>query len=141
MDIPQIVAAMTASGALADAAARTGVEPAEAGTILTGILAHIDAGGRIAGVAGAVAANTGLDASRIEAFLPQVLPLIQGHAAAAPEAGRELMSAFINAAGAGGGARGHAWRPLQAGLRDRSRPHPPARPRRPPPLCASRLAA
>ncbi len=97
---------MTASGALPEAAARAGVDPSEAETVLAGILAHIDAGGRIAGLGDAVAAKTGLDASKIEAFLPQVLPLIQGHAAAAPEAGRELMSAFIKAAGAGGGLAG-----------------------------------
>ena len=80
MDIGGIVSQLESNGALHPAAQSAGVEPQQAGSILQGILEHFDGGGAPEEMAESVASRVGVSPQQVEALLPQVMPLLEGHA-------------------------------------------------------------
>jgi hypothetical protein len=109
MDLQGLLSSIGGSDALNAAASQAGMEPDQAHSALQGVLEHLSTGGAAEGVVDAVAAKTGLDPSQIEAFLPQVMPLLQGHADAAG-GDQSGMSGLLGAAAGmlGGGGGGDA---------------------------------
>lgn len=108
MDIQEIVNGIASSDAIKSAAARVGVDPAEARSILHGVLDHVNAGGDLESVVESVAARTGIDPALVQSFLPHVMPLLQQHAAGAPEAVQGDLGGLIGSlagmfSGGGGG--------------------------------------
>src|SRR5450432_820142 len=108
MDIQRIMAATGSSGALAEAAEKAGIDPGQARSVFQGVLEHVGGGGGIVGCVSAVAAKTGIAPEQVEAFLPQVMPLVMGHAANDPQGAKEILGAFLSSAGGspGGGLAG-----------------------------------
>ena len=102
MDIREIVAGIASSGALGDAANQAGLDPNQAQNALHGVLEHFGGGGSLEGVAEAVAAKAGISQVQVQAFLPQVLPLLQGHAANANEGLQGVLGGLINSVSGGG---------------------------------------
>ena len=80
MDIGGIVSQLESNGALHPAAQSAGVQPQQAGSILQGVLEHFDRGGAPEGMVASVASRVGVSPQQVEALLPQVLPLLEGHA-------------------------------------------------------------
>jgi hypothetical protein len=85
MDLAGIVSQIQSSGALGSAAQDAGVHPDNASGILRGLLEHAQEGGAAEGMIETVAAKAGVSPQQVEAFLPQIMPLIQGHAQNAPQ--------------------------------------------------------
>jgi hypothetical protein len=81
MDIQNLLSGLASSGALNQAASGAGLSPDEAHGAVAGVLEHMCSGGGAEEVATVVASKTGLDPAQVQAFLPQVLPLLEGHAA------------------------------------------------------------
>jgi hypothetical protein len=108
MDIQEIVSGIASSGALGDAASQAGLEPGQAQDALHGMLEHFNNGGSLEGAAEAVAARAGITPEQVQAFLPQVLPLLQGHAANANEGVQSILGGVISSLSAGGGPSGLA---------------------------------
>jgi len=88
MDLSQIISSLSASGALGQMAQNNGLSHDEAHGALLGVLEHLTAGGSLEATAESVAARVGISPQQVQAILPQVLPLLEGHAAtgAAPPA-------------------------------------------------------
>ena len=85
MDIQSITNDLASSPTLKDAADRAGIDPAQGGAIVQGVLEHAGAGGGPESLAQGIAAKTGLDAGQIQQFLPNVMAVLQSHPAAATE--------------------------------------------------------
>lgn len=85
MDIQEIVAGIGSSSALQEVAAKVGMTPDQAQTALQGVLQHVSAGDPMEGMVEGVAAKAGVDATTVQQFLPNVMGLLQGHAANATE--------------------------------------------------------
>ena len=95
MDIREIVSGIGSSEALRDAAGRAGVDPAQAQTILQGILEHVNGGGDIAGMAEGIAGKAGVDPAQVQLFLPFVMGLLQGHSENASEGVQGVLSGLL----------------------------------------------
>jgi hypothetical protein len=95
VDIQEIVAGIASSGAIKSAAARVGVDPAQAQSVLQGVMEHVDAGGNLEGMVESVAAKTGIDPATVQAFLPYVVPLLQRHAENAPEGFQGMLGGLV----------------------------------------------
>jgi hypothetical protein len=96
MDIQEIVAGIASSGALQSAAAKAGIDPAQATTALQGMLEHMSANGApTADAVGAVAAKAGLDPAQVAAFLPSIIGLLNGHAQNANEGVQSVLGGLI----------------------------------------------
>ncbi len=107
MDIQQIVSQVSSGGELQNVAAKVGVSPDQAQTMLHGFLSHVDNGGAPEQAVGAVAQRTGVDPSIVGQFLPLVLPLLQNHAANAPAGSQSELGGLVGAvSGMLGGANG-----------------------------------
>lgn len=105
MDVQQIAAEIGSSAELSDLAAKVGISPAGAQAIVQAILAHTTSGGSPATVVSAVASHSGVDPGQVRQFLPNVMGLLQHHAAdAPPEAQGELGGLIGSVAGVLGGA-------------------------------------
>ena len=99
MDIQEIVSGIASSDAIKSAAARVGVDPAQAQSVLQGVLEHVGAGGDMESLIGSVAAKTGVDPGMVQAFLPHIMPLLQGHAANASEGVQGVLSGLVGSLG------------------------------------------
>ncbi|MDQ2765105.1 MAG: hypothetical protein M3Y22_16985 [Pseudomonadota bacterium] len=112
MDLQQIVSDIGSSGALNEAATKAGASPDQAQGMLHGVLSHLNSGGSTDGMSEAVAAKAGVDPSLVSRFLPYVLPLLQQHAASAPQGAQAglggLLGTVSGALGGGGGGGGLA---------------------------------
>jgi hypothetical protein len=111
MDLQGLLSSIGGSDALSAAAGQAGIEPDQAHSVLQGVLEHATSGGGADGIVDAVASKTGLDPAQIQAFLPQVMPLLQGHADAAggDQGGMGgLLGAVGGMLGGGGEAAGQA---------------------------------
>jgi hypothetical protein len=115
MDLEGILSSIGGSDALTAAAGQAGIAPDQAQSVLQGVLEHASAGGGAEGVVDAVASKTGLDPAQIQAFLPQIMPLLQGHADAAGDQGG-LGGLLGSVGGLLGGAGGGGLAGLAAGL-------------------------
>ena len=105
MDINDIISGITSSGALNSAASQAGIDPAQATSMLSGVLDHVSNGGSTDDIATVVADKTGLDAGTVNQFLPVAMSLLQGHADATGDQGG--LGGILGAlGGAGGGAGG-----------------------------------
>jgi hypothetical protein len=104
MDIQEIVAGISASGALGNAAQSAGLQTGQARDVLHGVLSHFDGGGALETLAESVAAKAGISQTQVQAFLPQVLPLLQQHSANASEGVQGVIGGFINSMSGGGGS-------------------------------------
>ncbi|MEJ0064360.1 MAG: hypothetical protein WDM85_02215 [Caulobacteraceae bacterium] len=78
MDIQEIVAGIGSTDALNQAADQAGLDPGQAQDALHGVLEHFTNGGSLEDVAESVAGRCGIAPDQVQAFLPQVLPLLQG---------------------------------------------------------------
>jgi hypothetical protein len=99
VDIQEIVAGIASSDAIKSAAARVGVDPAQAESVLQGVMEHVDAGGSLEGMVESVASKTGIDPATVKAFLPHVMPLLQGHAANASEGAQGMLGGLVGSLG------------------------------------------
>lgn len=102
MDIREIVSGISSSGALESAASQAGLDPSQAQDALHGVLEHFTNGGSVEEVADAVAAKAGISQDQVNAFLPQVLPLLQGHAENAEEGVQSVLSGVMGSLSGGG---------------------------------------
>jgi hypothetical protein len=118
MDLQGILSSIGGSDALTAAADQAGIAPDQAQSVLQGVLEHADSGGAPEGVVDAVAGKTGLDPAQIQAFLPQVMPLLQGHADATGDQGGlgGLLGSVGGLLGGGGASGGGGLMGLAAGL-------------------------
>jgi len=107
MDIREIIAGISSTGALGQAGAQAGLEPGQAQDALHGILEHFTNGGSLEGVAEAAAAKAGISPAQVQAFLPQVLPMLQAHSANASAGVQSVLGGIMNSM-SGGGAGGLA---------------------------------
>ena len=87
---------------------RRGLDPSQAQDALHGLLEHFDGGGSLDGLAESVAAKAGISQDQVQAFLPQVLPLLQGHAENADEGLQSVLGGIMNSMSAAGGVGGLA---------------------------------
>ena len=110
MDIREIVSGIASSGALGNAAAQAGLDPSQAQNALHGVLEHFNGGGSLEGLAESVAARAGISQDQVQAFLPQVLPMLQGHAENADEGVQSVLGGIMSSmlGGGGGGLAGLA---------------------------------
>jgi hypothetical protein len=97
MDINAIVAGIGSSQALQDAAAKAGVDPAQAQGMLSGILQHVNDGADLEGMAEGIAGKVGVQPDQVQRFLPLVMGLLQGHSANASEGVQGLLGSLIGA--------------------------------------------
>lgn len=106
MNLQDILAGIGGSQALQDAASNSGVSPQDAHGMIAGLLEHAVAGGAAENVLESVASRAGVDPSLVQQFLPQVLPLLQGHADSDAGAGQPGLGGLIGTVGGllGGGA-------------------------------------
>jgi hypothetical protein len=95
MDIAEIASGIGASDALQQAAEKAGMDPSQAQAALQGVLEHVDATGSTEGMVEGVAAKAGISPSLVQAFLPSVLGLLQGHAANASEGVQGVLGGII----------------------------------------------
>jgi hypothetical protein len=103
LDIREIVAGIGSSGLLEQAAGQAGLSPDEAQNALHGVLEHFTNGGSLEQVAEAVAGRAGVSPAQVQAFLPQVLPLLQAHSQNANEGVQSVLGGVISSlAGSGG---------------------------------------
>jgi len=108
MDISEIMSGLGSSQALQDAAGQAGIDPSAAQGIVQGVLAHAADGGAPEDIVESVAAKAGIDPSIVQQFLPQVLPLLQGHADNAAEGSQGALGELMGSVGGllGGGESG-----------------------------------
>ena len=121
MDLSGILSSIGGSDALTAAAGQAGIDPGQANSVLQGVLEHATSGGAADGVVDAVASKTGLDPAQIQAFLPQVMGLLQGHADSAGGEDQGGMGGLLGSVGgllggAGGGSGGGGLLGMAAGL-------------------------
>jgi len=83
MDFRELLSGLQGSEALNQAAGQAGLDPDLAHEAVHGIIEHVCQGGSVQEAADAVAARVGVSPDQVQALLPQVLPLLQGHAACA----------------------------------------------------------
>ena len=105
MDIREIVAGIGSTGALGQAADQAGLDPSQAQDALHGVLEHFNNGGSLESVAESVAGRCGISPDQVQAFLPQVLPMLQAHSQNADEGVQSMLGGIMNSMG-GGGALG-----------------------------------
>jgi len=86
MGLFDLVSNIGGGQALQDAASQAGVSPDVAQSILGEVMQHAADGGGAEGMVEAVAGKAGVDPSVVQQFLPMVMPLLQGHADANPDA-------------------------------------------------------
>jgi len=105
MDLQGILSSIGGSDALANAAGQAGLAPDQAQSVLQGVLEHAAGGGDSEGMIDAVAGKTGVDPSQIQAFLPQVMPLLQAHADGAAVGDQGMLGGLLGSVGGllGGG--------------------------------------
>ncbi|HEY2049602.1 MAG TPA: hypothetical protein VGH03_09675 [Caulobacteraceae bacterium] len=103
MDIREIVAGVTSSGMLGQAANQAGLNQDQAQDALHGVLEHFTNGGSMEGVAEVVAAKAGISQDQIQAFLPQVLPMLQAHSENAGEGVQSVIGGVLKSLTSGGG--------------------------------------
>jgi hypothetical protein len=108
MDIREIVAGIGSSGLLGQAAGQAGLSPGQAQDALHGVLEHFTNGGSLEQVAEAVAGRAGISQDQVQAFLPQVLPLLQAHSENANEGVQSVLGGVINSMTSSGGLAGLA---------------------------------
>jgi hypothetical protein len=80
MDLRELLSGLRGSSALNQAADQAGLDPDQAHDAMHGIVEHMTQGGAAEEVASVVAAKVGVSPDQVQALLPQVLPLLQGHA-------------------------------------------------------------
>jgi hypothetical protein len=85
MELGNLLSGLRGNPALNQAADQAGLDEGQAHGALQGIVEHVCSGGRVEEVADAVAAKVGVSPEQVQAFLPQILPLLQRHAAGAGE--------------------------------------------------------
>ena len=85
MELRELISGLRGGDALTQAADQAGLEPGQAHDAMQGIVEHICGGGAVDEVATVVAGRVGVSPDQVQALLPQVLPLLQGHAAAAAD--------------------------------------------------------
>ena len=108
MDIREIVAGVSSSGMLGQAASQAGINQDQAQDALHGVLEHFTNGGSLEGAAEAVAAKAGISQDQVQAFLPQVLPMLQAHSDNAGEGVQSVIGGVISSLTSGGGLAGLA---------------------------------
>lgn len=106
MDIREIVAGIGSTGALGQAADQAGLDPGQAQDALHGVLEHFSNGGSIESVAESVAGRCGISPDQVQAFLPQVLPMLQAHSDNASEGVQSMLGGVISSLSGGGGLGG-----------------------------------
>jgi len=104
MDLNQIVSSLRSSGAVGQLADSNGLSHDEAHGAILGLLEHLSGGAAPESAAESVAAREGISPDKVQALLPQVLSLLQGHAAsgAAPEGLGGLLGQLGGPGGLGG---------------------------------------
>lgn len=85
MELRELLSGLRGGDALNQAAAQAGLEPDQAHEAMQGVVEHVSNGGSVEEAAAAVAGRVGVSPEQVQALLPQILPLLQGHAAAAPD--------------------------------------------------------
>lgn len=83
MDFRDLLSGLRGSDALNQVAGQAGLDPDQAHDAMHGIIEHVCSGGSVEEAADAVAGRFGISPDQVQALLPQVLPLLQGHAACA----------------------------------------------------------
>ncbi len=109
MDIGEIMNGLGSSQAMQDAAGKAGVEPGVAQNVIQTLLQHVADGGTLENVAEQVAGKAGVDPGIVQSLLPQVLPLLQGHAENASDGAQGVLGSLMGAMGGmmgGGDAQG-----------------------------------
>ena len=96
MDINDIAAGIGSSPALQDLAGKLGIAPDQARSALAGVLQHVSSGQGLENVVEQVAARAGIDRAQVQAFLPSVIGLLQGHAQTAPAGAQDALSGLVS---------------------------------------------
>ena len=95
MELRELLSGLRGGAALNQAADQAGLEPDQAHAAMQGILEHVGAGGAVDEVATVVAGKVGVSPDQVQALLPQVLPLLQGHAAASGGEAQGVLGGLI----------------------------------------------
>jgi hypothetical protein len=99
MNISEMLSGLRGSAGMTDAADQAGLDPAQAHEATQGIVEHLCSGGGVEEVADVVAAKVGVSPDQVQALLPQILPLLQGHAAGASGEAQGLLGGVIGRLG------------------------------------------
>lgn len=102
MDIGEIVAGIGSTDALSQAASQAGLDSSKAQEALHGILEHFTNGGSLENVAESVASRCDIAPEQVQAFLPQVLPMLQSHSENASEGVQGMLGGIMNSLSGGG---------------------------------------
>ena len=95
MDIQEIVSGIGSSGALQGIAQQIGLSPDQAQDALHGVIEHVTAGNPLEGMVEGVAARVGIQPEQVQQLLPNVLPLLQGHADNASEGVQGMLGGLV----------------------------------------------
>jgi hypothetical protein len=95
MDLKEITAGIGSSDALRKAAAKAGLDPNQAESALHGVLERVTSGQSLDGVTQALAGKLGTSPDQIQAFLPSIIGLVQGHAANANAGVESTLSGLL----------------------------------------------
>jgi hypothetical protein len=106
MELSDFLAGLRGNEALNQAAGQAGLEPGQAHAAVQGVIEHLSGGGAVEEVANAVAAKVGVSPDQIQALLPQVLPLLQGHAEGASGEAQGFLGGLLGRLGGLGGLGG-----------------------------------
>ena len=92
MDIGEIVWGITLEPRTGNPAAQAGLGPEPARSALGGVPEHCNGGGSLEGLAETVG-ERGSGQNQVQAFVPQVLPMLQGHAENSDEGVQSVLRA------------------------------------------------
>jgi hypothetical protein len=99
MELSDLLSGLRGGEALTQAAGQAGLEPDQAHAAVQGVLEHLSGGGALEQVADVVAAKVGVSPDQVQALLPQVLPLLQGHAQMASGETQGMLGGLIGRLG------------------------------------------
>jgi hypothetical protein len=95
MDIQEIVSGIGSSDALKGLAEKIGLSPDQAQGALQGVIEHVSAGNPLEGMVEGVASKIGIDPAQVQQLLPNVMPLLQGHADNASEGVQGMLGGLL----------------------------------------------
>jgi hypothetical protein len=95
MELQELLSGLHGGDALNQAAGQAGLEPGLAHQAMQGVIEHMNSGGAAEEVVSVVAAKCGVSPDQVQAFLPQILPLLQAHAEGTSGEAQGMMGGLI----------------------------------------------
>jgi hypothetical protein len=95
MNLTDVLSGLRGSEGLNQAADQAGLDPGQAHDAMHGVLEHLAAGGGVEEAANVVAGKLGVSPDQVQALLPQILPLLQGHAEGATGEAQGMLGGLI----------------------------------------------